>query len=51
MSLETMAPISGERGESEEDSEGEGKVVGVVEVVGEVCPIFFVEVFGYSVGF
>lgn len=31
-----MAPTSGERAESEEDFEGEGKVVGAGEVVDEV---------------
>lgn len=36
MTLEMMVPTSGERVESEEDLEGEGKVVGVGEVVDEV---------------
>lgn len=40
MTSETTAPTSGERVESEEDFEGEGKVVGVGEVVDEVCLFF-----------
>lgn len=52
MTLETIAPTSGERLEFEEDFEGEGKVVGVGEVADEVCLFFFFfEVLGYSVDF
>lgn len=40
MTSETIAPTSGERVESEEDFEAEGKVVGVGEVVDEVCLFF-----------
>lgn len=44
MSLEAMAPASGVRGTSEEVSEGEGKGVGVGEVVDEVgLPFLFPE--------